>query len=135
MSSLKRKGVPLADSAELKRPKKDGTLTSFFGAPKPAVPKTNGAAPNGSVPEPTPVKFDKNAWVSSLKPEQKELLKLEIDTLDSSWLAQLKEELISTSFLNLKRFLQKEIDSNKAIFPPLEEVYSWCVLFTFQELL
>jgi uracil-DNA glycosylase len=130
MSSLKRKDVPLAGSADLKRPKKDGSLTSFFGTPKHAVPKANGAAPDGSVQEPTPVKFDKDAWVSSLKPEQKELLKLEIDTLDSSWLAQLKEELVSTDFLNLKRFLQKEIDSNKTVFPPLEEVYSWCVLLT-----
>ena len=125
MASLKRKGDALKGSSEdLKRPKKDGSLTSFFGAPKPAAP-TNGSTHNGSVPDPAPVKFDKHKWASSLKPELRELLKLEIDTLDDSWLAQLKEELVSPEFLNLKRFLQREIDSKQTIFPPLEDVYSW----------
>lgn len=132
MASLKRKGdLPTGSREDLKRPKKDGSLTSFFGAPKPAGNgglKSDGSAPNGSAPELTPVRFNKDAWVSSLKPEQKKLLKLEIDTLDASWLAHLKEELVSTDFLNLKRFLQKEIDSKMTLFPPLDEVYSWYLL-------
>lgn len=52
-------------------------------------------------------------------------MKLEIDTLDSSWLAHLREDVVHKDFLELKRFLQREIDSGNKIFPPLEEVYSW----------
>lgn len=124
MASLKRKTGPLSGSPnDQKKPKKDATLTSFFGAPKPAstTPGTNGT----SAPAATPLKFDKDKWVSGLTSEQQSLLKLEIDTLDPSWLAHLKDDLTTSSFLDLKRFLQKEIDAGKKIFPPLEEVYSW----------
>jgi uracil-DNA glycosylase len=124
MASLKRKAVPLtASPQDQKKPKKDATLTSFFGAPK-ITPSANSTS-NGSTAESTTVKFDKEKWVASLNDEQKELLKLEIDTLDPSWLSHLKDEVTSREFLDLKRFLQKEIDSGKKIFPPLEDVYSW----------
>ncbi len=130
MASLKRKAEPLsASSNDLKKPKKDASLTSFFGAPKPAATATK--SPFGAA-EPSPVKFDKEKWVAGLKPEQKSLLKLEIDTLDPSWLAHLKDDLTSPSFLELKRFLQKELDSGKKIFPPLEDVYSWYNLRPFE---
>jgi uracil-DNA glycosylase len=72
-------------------------------------------------------KFDKEAWVAKLSDEQKDLLKLEIDTLDVSWLAHLKDDVTSPEFLNLKRFLKKEVDSGKKVFPPMEDVYSWSV--------
>lgn len=58
--------------------------------------------------------------------EQKELLQLEIDTLDESWLAQLKEEVLTPEFLALKRFLKKEKESGAKIFPPENDIYSWC---------
>lgn len=129
MASLKRKAGPLAGSLnDQKKPKKDGSLTSFFGAPKPVVPAaaSNGIASTATVAAlDTAVKFNKEKWVAGLTDEQKTLLKLEIDTLDPSWLAHLKDELTSSSFLDLKRFLQKEIDSGKKVFPPLDEVYSW----------
>ncbi|KAJ5401460.1 uncharacterized protein N7487_007356 [Penicillium crustosum] len=76
-------------------------------------------------PTPRSSSFDKAKWVASLTPEQKELLKLEIETLDESWLAHLKDEVVSTEFLNLKRFLKKEKDSNVKVFPPEEDIYSW----------
>jgi len=60
-----------------------------------------------------------------LTPEQKDLLQLEINTLDESWLAHLKDEVVTTEFLNLKRFLKKEKDSKAKVFPPEEDVYSW----------
>lgn len=126
MASLKRKAEPLAGSLnDQKKPKKDGSLTSFFGAPKPAPMATKSSANSAPATNPPPLKFDKEKWVESLTPDQKSLLKLEIDTLDPSWLAHLKDEITSGSFLDLKRFLQKEIDSGKKIFPPLDEVYSW----------
>lgn len=129
MSSLKRKAETLSGSInDLKKPKKDASLTSFFGAPK-VTPAANGATATSKAEsvaaEQTISKFDKEKWVSTLTPEQKQLLKLEIDTLDPSWLAHLKEEVTSREFLDLKRFLQKEVDSGKKIFPPLPEVYSW----------
>lgn len=130
MSSLKRKDPPTSSADGAKKPKKNADLTSFFGPPKvtpanggSAVPLANGAAANAA--DAAPVKFDKDKWVAGLSAEQRKLLKLEIDTLDPSWLAQLKEEVTSPGFLELKRFLQKEIDLKQKIYPPLEDVYSW----------
>ena len=129
MATLKRKAdVQSASASDLKKPKKDSSLISFFGAPKPTTSSTNSAGPlstNGPASESPPVRFDKDKWIASLSTEQRKLLKLEIDTLDPSWLAYLKEDVVSRDFLDLKRFLQKEIDGGQKIFPPLEEVYSW----------
>ena len=131
MATSKRKAEPLtASTSDLKKPKKDASLTSFFGAPQGASPSTKSAPssfPISPSSEPPPVKFDKEKWVSTLSDEQKKLLKLEIETLDPSWLAHLRDEVVHKDFLELKRFLQREVDSGKKLFPPLEEVYSWCV--------
>ena len=72
-------------------------------------------------------KFDKEKWIEKLTPEQKDLLALEIQSLDESWLAHLKDEVVSKDFLELKRFLKKENDDGKKIFPPAADVYSWYV--------
>ena len=71
------------------------------------------------------LKFDKAKWVEKLTPEQKDLLALEIQSLDESWLAQLKDDVVSKDFLDLKRFLKKEHEAGKKIFPPASDVYSW----------
>ncbi|KAJ9659795.1 uracil DNA glycosylase [Coniosporium apollinis] len=118
--SLKRKAADLA-AADAKKPKANGSITSFFGQPKPVA----GTASTNPAKGPVPSKFDKDAWVAKLSDEQKELLKLEIETLHESWLAHLKDEVVSKEFLELKRFLKKEIESGKKVFPPLEDVYSW----------
>lgn len=122
-TGVKRKAVDLA-AAEAKKPKANGSITSFFGPPKP-VSTTSSTSP--AVPPPA-VKFDKEAWLAKLTDEQKELLKLEIETLHESWLAHLKDEVLTKEFLDLKRFLKKEKQDGKTIFPPLEDVYSWWVL-------
>lgn len=75
--------------------------------------------------------FNKEKWVASLTPEQKDLLQLEIDTLDESWLAQLKDEVTTPEFLALKRFLKQEKKSGVKIFPPENEIYSWSVTPTY----
>lgn len=130
--SLKRKAANLASDAA-KKPKQNSylhhplskikltnpSITSFFGKPKP-VP---GAPTAAKAPE--PVKFDKEAWVAKLTDDQKDLLKLEIDTLHESWLAQLKDDIVTKEFLDLKKFIRGEIASGKKIFPPQAEVYSW----------
>lgn len=115
--SLKRKAAAAATDAS-KKPKQNGSITAFFSAPKPdpnAPPKQIAAA----------AKFDRDAWVAKLTDDQKELLKLEIDTLHESWLPHLKDVLVTPQFLELKRFLKKELDSGKAVYPPMKDVYSW----------
>jgi uracil-DNA glycosylase len=126
MSAVKRTAEPLtASSLDLKKPKKDASLTSFFGAPKANLSTKSAPSSSPTAAEPAPIKFDKDKWVSGLSSEQRKLLKLEIDTLDPSWLAHLREDVLHNDFLELKRFLQSEIDAEKKIFPPLEDVYSW----------
>lgn len=45
--------------------------------------------------------------------------------MDESWLARLKEEVVTPEFLELKRFLKEEKNSGAKIFPPENEIYSW----------
>ncbi|KXJ91566.1 uracil-DNA glycosylase-like protein [Microdochium bolleyi] len=122
MSTLKRKNDALAGNNDAKKPKVNASITSFFGAPKTTASSSTSGKP--AVPEPT-VKFDKEKWVAGLTPEQKKFLRLEIDTLDPSWLALLKDEITSKEFLELKKFLERETMAGKKIFPPREDVYSW----------
>ncbi|RFU33761.1 hypothetical protein B7463_g2566, partial [Scytalidium lignicola] len=134
--SLKRKADD-GNALATKKTKADGNIAAFFSAPKAAqvtttkttVTKdgveTTVSTVTEAVVAPAPPKFDKEKWVAKLTPEQKELLQLEIDTLDESWLAVLKEDLVGKEFLELKKFIKREIDSGKKIFPPLPEVYSW----------
>ena len=90
---------------------------------------TSTAAASSSAEPAAPVpKFDKAKWVEKLTPEQKDLLALEIASLDESWLSQLKDEVVTKDFLDLKRFLKKEHESGKKIFPPAADVYSWYVI-------
>jgi uracil-DNA glycosylase len=116
--SLKRKAAEAATDAS-KKPKQNGSITAFFGVPKPnpnAPAKQTVAA----------AKFDRDAWVAKLTEEQKDLLQLELDTLHESWLPYLKDVLLNPQFLELKRFLKKEISSGKTVYPPMKDVYSWC---------
>ncbi len=122
MSTLKRKAGGTGGDNGAKKPKANGSITSFFGQPK-VVSKASTSA--SSAPEPAPIKFDKEQWVAGLSAEKRELLQLEIDTLDESWLAQLKDDIVTSEFLNLKKFLKQETASGKKWFPPPEDVYSW----------
>ena len=132
--SLKRKAADIAAEAA-KKPKADASITSFFGqpkAPKATLTTKTGNDPSEPASSPTApateqIKFDKDAWVAKLTPEQKELLKLEIETLHESWLGVLKDEVTSKEFLELKRFLKREAEAGKKIYPPSADVYSWYV--------
>lgn len=131
MSTLKRK-AGTQSGPDVKKPKQQGSITSFFGAPKVAAPgasTTSAAGPETAGTAAAP-KFDKAKWVASLTDEQRDLLKLEIDTLHESWLALLKDEIVTKEFLELKRFLDREYRAGKTIFPPKEDVYSWSVYVT-----
>jgi uracil-DNA glycosylase len=113
--SLKRKAAEVASDA--KKPKMNGSITAFFGAPK--------SASNSGAKSSVSINFDREAWIGKLTEEQKDLLKLEIDTLDESWLPHLKDVLVNPQFLELKRFLKKELSSGKTVYPPMGDVYSW----------
>ncbi|KAK1755042.1 uracil-DNA glycosylase-like protein [Echria macrotheca] len=124
MSTLKRKAASQAGS-DAKKPRQNGSITSFFGAPKPAAAaasSSTGTTTSSSAPA---TKFDKEKWVKSLTDEQRTLLRLEIDTLHESWLVHLKDEITTKEFLDLKRFLDRETAAGKKWFPPKEDVYSW----------
>ena len=121
-TTLKRKADGAAGETDPKKPKANGSITSFFGAPKAAPTNGKGAS---AAPEPPPTNFNKEKWVAGLTTEQKELLEMEINTMDSSWLAQLKDDIVTKEFLNLKRFLKQETAAKKKWFPPAEDVYSW----------
>jgi uracil-DNA glycosylase len=132
-SSNKRKAGSQGAGGDAKKPRQNATITSFFSAPKPGGGSGSGSAKSGaqassaSASAPALSKFNKAEWVASLTPEQRTLLKLEIDTLDESWLAHLKQEVTSKEFLELKKFLDRETAAGKKWFPPKEDVYSWYV--------
>ncbi len=95
--SLKRKAADLAADAA-KKPKANSSITSFFGQPK-ANPGTSSTYPANPTSSPTapatePIKFDKNAWLSKLNDEQKDLLRLEIETLHESVLHPVQPILV-----------------------------------------
>ncbi|KAI9730096.1 MAG: uracil DNA glycosylase [Cirrosporium novae-zelandiae] len=115
-SATKRKAADLAKD-DVKKPKANSSITSFFKPPKTDSPSASGTQAT--------FRFNKEKWVATLTDEQKDLLKLEIATLHESWLSHLKDELITKEFLELKRFLRKEQESGQTIFPPAEDVYSW----------
>jgi uracil-DNA glycosylase len=120
--SLKRKAGNNLPSSQDPKKAKNSSITSFFGQPKPVH---NANSSNNTAPV---TKFDKDAWVAGLTEEQKTLLQLEIDTLDVSWLKELKDEVLTKDFLDLKRFLKRELEAGKTIFPKMEDVYSWFVI-------
>ncbi|KAI1323523.1 uracil-DNA glycosylase [Xylariaceae sp. FL0255] len=135
MSSQKRKSDVGATDAN-KKPKVNSSITSFFGPPKTVSSSktSNGTLTTVSAAaEPAALKFDKAAWVATLTPDQKKNLGLEIQTLDPSWLAVLKDEIVKPEFINLKKFIEQEVRSGKTVFPPSEDVYSWSRHTPFNE--
>jgi len=45
--------------------------------------------------------------------------------MHETWLKELKDDITSSSFLELKRFLKREFESGQKIFPPAQDVYAW----------
>lgn len=131
--SVKRKAgdaAAAAVSSGAKKAKVNGSITAFFGQPK-AVASASGGAEGAAAAAPAPAPaastFDKAKWVAGLSEEQRELLQLEIDTMDESWLAALRQVVVTKEFLELKRFLQREAAAGQSIYPPREDIYSWYI--------
>lgn len=71
------------------------------------------------------INFDKDAWAKTLTEGQKQLLQLELETMHVSWLAELKDVLVTPQFLSLKEFLEKEKKEKRIVYPAEADIYSW----------
>lgn len=114
----KRAATAIASSPGSAKKVKSAAITSFFktdGVTQSSTPRTS---------QPAKVEFDKDEWLQSLDTKHKDLLKLEIETLDESWLSALHQEFTKPYFLKLKEYLAKERSSH-TVFPPERDVYSW----------
>uniref|UniRef100_A0A060SX41 Uracil-DNA glycosylase n=1 Tax=Blastobotrys adeninivorans TaxID=409370 RepID=A0A060SX41_BLAAD len=108
--------------------KRSASITNFFKPQAKTARPVNGTASpaqSSSSEGARSTSFDKEEWFNKLTPDQQELLQLEKDTLDESWLAVLYPELTKPYFLNLKRKLKQEYESKAVIFPPSKDIYSW----------
>lgn len=66
----------------------------------------------------------KQEFVSILTQEQRDLLHLELTTLEDTWFESLSSEFTKPYFLKLKTYLKSEFAAKK-IFPPTKDIYSW----------
>lgn len=112
----KRAATDLAASSAKKA--KSAAITSFFK--KDGV--TQSSTPRAAA---EPVKpFDKSAWLDSLSQRHRDLLRLEIESMDETWLSVLHQEFTKPYFLKLKEFVARE-RASQTVFPPEKDVYSW----------
>ncbi|KAG0271803.1 hypothetical protein BGZ95_000331 [Linnemannia exigua] len=63
--------------------------------------------------------------LKGLSDEKRELLRLEQDTIDATWLRALQSEFTKPYFIELKKFLKQEEANKQQIFPPKDDIYSW----------
>lgn len=88
-----------------------------------AKEQTTARKPSTSIPiDPF---FNKQRFIDSLTADQRQLLDLELTTMEDSWLELLHKELTKPYFLALKRFLLKEWAGPTPIFPPQHDIYAW----------
>lgn len=67
----------------------------------------------------------KQDFIKKLSDEEKELLELEINTMEDLWFEKLHKEFTKPYFLKLKKFLKTQYDNKVLVFPPKEDIYSW----------
>ncbi|CDR39446.1 CYFA0S03e03444g1_1 [Cyberlindnera fabianii] len=67
----------------------------------------------------------KKTFVKSLTEEQRQLLDLELSTMEDTWFKALHKEFTKPYFLQLKQFLQAQEKAKVKVFPPKEDIYSW----------
>ncbi|KAF9922663.1 hypothetical protein FBU30_007228 [Linnemannia zychae] len=125
MSSNKR----VADSPAVKDgPAKKATTSapklqsSLLAWAKPKAADPAAAEADSTAPLATKAKPD---ILKGLSDEKRELLKLEQDTIDSTWLRALQSEFTKPYFIELKKFLKQEDESKQQVFPPKNDIYSW----------
>lgn len=128
-----------AASGAAKKPKTAKPITDFFRKSSTTTKKaTEQSGPDLKVTETTETTTDekleintpepsdfKKQFITKLTEEQKELLDLEINTLEDSWFQALSKEFLKPYFLDLKKFLKTQYNAKQTIFPPQNEIYSW----------
>ncbi|CCK68795.1 uracil-DNA glycosylase KNAG_0B03530 [Huiozyma naganishii CBS 8797] len=72
----------------------------------------------------------KEEFSRSLDAKTRDLLNLELLTLEDSWFEQLKEEFTKPYFLQLKDFVKRE-QSTQTVFPTPGDIYSWSRMTPF----
>ncbi|KAG0670282.1 uracil DNA glycosylase [Maudiozyma exigua] len=73
----------------------------------------------------------KSDFVDNLTDMQRNMLQLEIDTMDPTWFNHVSEEFTKPYFLAIKAFLRSEAAKKATIFPPEKDIYSWSRLTPF----
>ncbi|GMM53516.1 uracil-DNA glycosylase [Maudiozyma humilis] len=130
MSGVKRKRVSIEDFFKKDTGVKRVRRVTKATAVEPAAER---------VPQPVDTKVSLSSFKQTyakekLSPEQRELLALELDTLEDSWFEKLSAEFTKPYFLGIKSFLANEHNAKKAtVFPPKEDVYSWSRLTPFAD--
>ncbi|KAI5846815.1 uracil-DNA glycosylase-like protein [Tricharina praecox] len=121
--NLKRKAPPTPSSTA----KKTRSIASFFrpaASPSSSNSGSSTSSTNGSgdIATSTLPKFNKATWLSTLTPEQRTLLSLELSSIGPSYLGLLAPLLTTPQFLSLKAFLASE---RGPVYPPAPQIYTW----------
>lgn len=126
--------------------KKQRTLMDFFGAKNVEVRKRESEEKAGDAKETVTTEQEarseevettvvsnlsaKEVFREHLKPHEAALLSLELETMDDTWFAKLKDEFSKPYFLKLKEFVTEQ-QKNCTVFPPPSDIYSWSRLTPF----
>ncbi|KAF9143864.1 uracil DNA glycosylase [Mortierella sp. GBA39] len=122
------KGGPTKKSSSASSAPKQQSLLSW-AKPK-AVASTDSTATgttNGDeAPASAPLVLKARPDIlKGLSDEKRELLRLEQDTIDATWLRALQSEFTKPYFIELKKFLKQEDENKQQVFPPKGDIYSW----------
>lgn len=129
---MKRTAISAAASVS-KKPRVDASVTSPKAEAvedEQPVASTSTSTTIASSATNAKIEAFKSSLSTSGDPSEAELLKLELDTIEETWLQALLPAIKSSTFLSLKRFLWKEglrgVDiKQNSIFPPAQDIYSW----------
>ncbi|KAG0299625.1 hypothetical protein BGZ98_009899 [Dissophora globulifera] len=101
------------------------TTTIDAAAAAATSPSAATAIPVSSSPAGFAFPKPKPDLLKGLPDEKRELLRLEQDTVDATWLRALQSEFTKPYFIELKKFLKQEDTANQKVFPPKPDIYSW----------
>ncbi|KAJ2081161.1 uracil DNA glycosylase [Coemansia sp. RSA 988] len=106
-----------------KRVGKRKTLDSYFKGPvkKSVKPNTNQSKEVEKKKQVSSI-AGTSSMVNNLDPTE---YRLELVTIDPSWLTRLAPELNKPYFRELKRFLKQQEMAGKQVYPAARDVYSW----------
>ncbi|KAI8063503.1 uracil-DNA glycosylase-like protein [Gongronella butleri] len=109
--------------------KKQATIMSMF-KPKVVVAEGNNNNKKQAIVEAlaissTPSPELAKALFTDEDDDVRQLLQLEINTMNYEWLKVLRKEVTKPTFLKLKKFLELEKSNKQVIYPPENQIYSW----------